>query len=81
MKLSNKEKELLLKRLAEEFLAAEIHSHYPDAWIDFGRTKIGYEIPFTRYFYTFTPPRPTLEVRAEIEALEAEIQSLMNEIA
>lgn len=81
MKMNNGDQKLIIKKLAEEFLKREILPHYPDAWIDFGRSKIGYEIPFTRQFYTFVPPRPTLEVRAEIEALEAEIQSLMNEIA
>ena len=31
--------------------------HAPDAWIDHERTKVGYEIPFNRHFYVFTPPR------------------------
>ena len=78
MKMKNDDQNSILRKLAEEFLKFEIHPHYPDAWIDHGRTKIGYEIPFTRHFYTFSPPRPTVEVREEIEALEAEIQSLMN---
>ena len=48
----------------------EIHPYVPDAWIDHAKTKIGYEIPFTRQFYVYTPPRPVAEIRAEIDALE-----------
>jgi type I restriction enzyme M protein len=81
MTMTEKEKAACLTRLSEEFLQHEIHKHYPDAWIDFTRTKIGYEIPFTRQFYTFVPPRPTAEVRAEIETLEENIRSLMGELA
>ena len=66
---------------AEEHLAAEIHPYVPDAWIDHGKTKIGYEIPFTRQFYIYTPPRPVAEIRAEIDTLEAEIQDLMRGLA
>ena len=42
----------------------------PDAWIDENRTKIGYEIPFTRHFYEYTPLRPLEEIEAEIRELE-----------
>lgn len=81
MKMSEKEKISSLTMLSEEFLRNEILPHYQDAWIDFARTKIGYEIPFTRQFYTFVPPRPASEVRAEIENLEESIRSLMGELA
>jgi type I restriction enzyme M protein len=62
---------------AEQHLIDEIHPYVPDAWIDHDKTKIGYEIPFTRQFYTYTPPRPVAEVRAEIAALEDQIQQWM----
>ena len=62
---------------AEQHLHDEIHPYVPDAWIDHDKTKIGYEIPFTRQFYVYVPPRPVAEVRAEIDQLEAEIQALM----
>lgn len=80
MAINSDEQNIILKKLAGEYLQVEIHPHYPDAWIDHGKTKIGYEIPFTRQFYTFTPPRPVSEVRTEIENLENKIQSLMNEL-
>jgi type I restriction enzyme M protein len=70
-----------VKAAADAHLAAEIHPYVPDAWIDHGKTKIGYEIPFTRQFYIYTPPRPVAEIRAEIDTLEAEIQDLMRGLA
>ena len=51
-----------------------------DAWIDHTKTKIGYEIPFTRHFYVYKPPRPLAEIDAELKALEAEIQVLLGEV-
>ena len=52
----------------------------PDAWIDHNKTKIGYEIPFTRHFYVYTPPRPLAEIDAELKELEAQIQTLLGEV-
>ncbi len=66
---------------AEEHLTSEIRPYVPDAWIDHSRTKIGYEIPFTRHFYVYTPPRPVAEIRAEIGALEQQIQEWMKGLA
>jgi type I restriction enzyme M protein len=64
----------------DEYLRREVLPHVPDAWIDHDKTKIGYEIPFTRHFYVYKPPRPLAEIDAELKALEAEIQSLLNEV-
>jgi len=66
--------------LATEHLNKEIHPYVSDAWIDHSKTKIGYEIPFTRQFYTYTPPRPVTDVRSEIEILEQQIQQIMKEL-
>jgi len=64
----------------DDYLAAEVLPHVPDAWVDHTKTRIGYEIPLTRHFYKYTPPRPLAEIDAEIKSLEAEIQSLLNEV-
>lgn len=64
----------------EEYLAREVLPHVPDAWIDHTKSKIGYEIPFTRHFYVYEPPRPLAEIDAELKALEAEIQGLLGEV-
>jgi type I restriction enzyme M protein len=64
----------------EDYLKREVHPHVPDAWIDHAKTKIGYEIPFTRHFYVYKPPRPLAEIDAELKTLEAEIQALLGEV-
>ena len=64
----------------DDYLRTEVHPYVPDVWHDPPKTKIGYEIPLTRYFYTHTPPRPLPEIDAEIKSLEAEIHSLLAEV-
>ncbi|MFF3516166.1 N-6 DNA methylase [Streptomyces sp. NPDC002573] len=64
----------------EDYLKREVLPHVPDAWIDHTKTKIGYEIPFTRHFYVYQPPRPLAEIDAELKSLEAEIQALLGEV-
>ncbi|MFG1765754.1 N-6 DNA methylase [Micromonospora parva] len=63
-----------------DYLKREVLPHLSDAWIDGTKTKIGYEIPFTRHFYVYQPPRPLAEIDAEIRVLEAEIQHLLGEV-
>ena len=65
----------------EDYMAREVLPHVPDAWVDDTKTKTGYEIPFTRYFYRYTPPRPVAEIDAEIDAVEAEIQEMLRGVA
>jgi type I restriction enzyme M protein len=64
----------------EDYLKREVLPHVPDAWIDHTKTKIGYEIPFTRHFYVYKPPRPLAEIDAELKSVEAEIQALLGEV-
>ncbi len=64
----------------EEFIGREVLPYAPDAWIDTGKTQIGYEISFTRYFYKPTPMRTLEEIRADILALERETDGLLIEI-
>jgi type I restriction enzyme M protein len=64
----------------ETYFAREVLPHIPDAWIDHDKTKIGYEIPFTRHFYVYTPPRPLAEIDAELRDLESQIQKLLGEV-
>jgi type I restriction enzyme M protein len=63
-----------------DYFAREVRPHVPDAWIDETKTKIGYEIPFTRHFYVYQPPRPLAEIDAELKALESQIQTLLGEV-
>jgi len=62
------------------YFAREVLPHVPEAWIDHEKTKVGYEIPFTRHFYVYTPPRPLAEIDAELRDLEAQIQKLLGEV-
>ncbi len=64
----------------DDYLQTEVHPYVSDAWHDPTKTKIGYEIPLTRHFYTYTPPRPLEEIDNEIRALEEEIQALLAEV-
>jgi type I restriction enzyme M protein len=64
----------------DEYMAREVLPYVPDAWVDGTKTKVGYEIPFTRHFYEYTPPRPLKEIDAEIKQLEAEILELLREV-
>ena len=64
----------------DTYLAREVLPHVPDAWVDESKTKIGYEIPFTRHFYEYVPPRPLEEIEAEIRALEGEILTSLREV-
>ncbi|MEW1795698.1 type I restriction-modification system subunit M [Streptomyces niveus] len=64
----------------ETYFAREVTPHVPDAWIDEEKTKVGYEIPFTRHFYVYTPPRPLAEIDAELHDLEKQIQNLLGEV-
>ncbi|MGW9307773.1 type I restriction-modification system subunit M [Saccharomonospora azurea] len=64
----------------DEYMAREVLPHVPDAWVDHTKTKVGYEIPFTRHFYKYVPPRPLEEIDAELKDLEAQIQRLLSEV-
>lgn len=65
----------------QEYFGREVFPFNPDAWIDESKSKIGYEIPFTRYFYEYRPPRPSEEILAEIKQLEGEINELIREVS
>ena len=52
----------------------------PDAWIDHTKTKVGYEIPFNRQFYSYEPPRPLEVIETDIKGLETEILDLLKEV-
>lgn len=63
-----------------DYMAREVLPHVPDAWVDESKTRVGYEIPFSRYFYRYVEPRPPAEIEGEIRALEGQIARLMAEV-
>ncbi|MFC6618390.1 type I restriction-modification system subunit M [Deinococcus radiophilus] len=62
------------------FIEREVKPYAPDAWVATGSEKIGYEISFTRHFYKPQPLRTLAEITADIRALEAETEHLLDEI-
>ena len=69
-----------LKDDVQAYFEREVLPHVPDAWIDHEKTKVGYEIPFTRHFYKYVPPRPLEEIDAELKTLAGEIMGLLAEV-
>ncbi len=59
----------------EEYFQREVLPYAPDAWIDTKKTKVGYEIPMTRYFYEYQAPEPVEDIMARITRLEADISA------
>lgn len=66
-----------MRATIDRYIAAEVLLHVPDAWVDYTKTKVGYEIPINRHFYVYKPPRPLVEIEADIMALEGEIAGLL----
>jgi type I restriction enzyme M protein len=66
-----------LKEDIDTYFKREVLPNIPDAWIDYSKTKIGYEIPLNRYFYVYQPPRSLDEIEADMKALEQEISVLL----
>nr|WP_246156298.1 hypothetical protein [Thiohalocapsa marina] len=64
----------------EAFFRREVLPYTPDAWIDPGKTLVGYEISFTRHFYRPAPMRTLVEIKADIYALEQETEGCWNRL-
>lgn len=69
-----------LKENIQEYFKREVLPHVPDAFIDESKTKIGYEINFTKYFYQYKPLRSLSEIRSDILTLERETEGLLKEV-
>lgn len=67
----------LVKEHCQRYMQDEVLPHVPDAWVDYSKTKIGYEIPLNRHFYQYQAPRELAEIKAEITALEQEIIAML----
>ena len=61
----------------DAYIAREVLPHVPDAWVDYYKTKVGYEIPISRHFYVYKPPRPLDQIKEDIAKLEGEIAGLL----
>ena len=64
-----------LRENIDEYFAREVLPYAPDAWIDTKKTKVGYEIPMTRYFYEYQAPEKVEDIMARLSGIEADIQA------
>ena len=64
----------------DEYIKAEVLPYVPDAFPDRSKDKIGYEIPFTRYFYKYVPPRKSSDILQEIIANEESLQQTLKAV-
>jgi type I restriction enzyme M protein len=77
-----------VSELLARYFKAEVQPHVPEAWIDAGKTDaqdgevgiVGYEIPFNRHFYVYTPPRPLEAIDADLDRVSAEIMALLQAV-
>ena len=64
----------------DEYFRREVLPHVPEAFLDLTKTKEGYEINFTRYFYQYQPLRKLQDIRADILRLETQTEGLLHTI-
>ena len=77
-----------LKENIDKYFKREVTPHVPDAWIDESKRDkkdgevgiVGYEIPLTRHFYEYKPPRPLGEIEADIKGIEKDIVRMLAEV-
>lgn len=69
-----------LTEKVEEYISREVLPYNPDAWVDEGKTKIGYEIPFTRTFYEYKEIEPADQIAQRIEAHEHTLMEKLHEL-
>lgn len=70
-----------LKEDVHAYFEREVKPYVADAWVDESKTKIGYEIPFTRCFYKYVAPRPIEAIDADLSVLTREIVTLLEEVS
>ncbi len=64
----------------EEYFSREVKPHLPNSWIDFDKSKVGYEINFTKYFYKYKPLRSSVDISNDLLKLDKESEDLLKQI-
>ena len=64
----------------DDYLTREVLPYAPDAWIDHTKTREGAEIPFTRHFYKYIPPRPLEDIDRDLEAVMNDLRTMLQEV-
>jgi type I restriction enzyme M protein len=62
----------------EEYFTREVEPHLPNSWIDFNKSKVGYEINFSKYFYKYKPLRSSDDISSDLLELKKESENLLN---
>lgn len=64
----------------EAYFQREVLPYAPDAWIDHDKTRIGYDINFTKYFYEYTKPKSATAIAADLKGLALEINTKLAQL-
>ena len=64
----------------DSYFKREVLPYNENAWIDKKKTKVGYEIHFTRYFYKYVAPEKADDIKAEILDIEEELNGALREL-
>ena len=64
----------------ETYFNREVQPHLPESWVEWDKNKVGYEVNFTKYFYTYKPLRSLQEITSDLMKLEEESQDLLSQI-
>ncbi len=70
----------LVQTHCDTYFNNEVKPYWPDAWIDYSKTKVGYEIPVNRHFYVYEPPRKLKDIEDDIKGLEKDILDMLKEV-
>jgi type I restriction enzyme M protein len=70
----------LVRTKCEAYFVKEVQPHWPDAWIDFSKTKVGYEISVNRHFYIYEAPRPLDEIERDIKTFENKLVQMLQRV-
>ena len=62
----------------KEYFTREVEPHLPNSWIDFNKSKVGYEINFTKFFYKYKPLRSSVDISDDLLELKKESENLLN---
>ena len=69
-----------LKDDVKIYFQREVRPYVPDAWVDYNKSKVGYEVNFNRHFYKYIPPRSLEQIDAELKQAEEKISKLLSEV-
>lgn len=79
--MSPEEKNCSIRDAAEKYLGSEVLPFVPESWIDHSKTRIGFEVPFTKQFYVYVPPRSVKEIQDELAENQRQMLALLEKLS